>query len=69
MGFVVIRRFRGSDSPASSRVYSDERHARSVARTWANEGWEVDFINSGRRETRTVKVAPPPRLPEKQEPA
>jgi hypothetical protein len=63
MGFVVIRRFRNGEGPASSRVYGDERHAREVARTWAAEGWEVEFIASGKRETRTVKVDPPRHRP------
>lgn len=65
MGYVVIRRFRNGDGPASSRVYADERDARDVARTWAREGWEVEFIASGRRETTTVKVPEPRRRPEK----
>ncbi|MGI8609888.1 MAG: hypothetical protein ACR2MY_11770 [Candidatus Dormibacteria bacterium] len=68
MGFVVIRRFRTGEGPASSRVYADERHARDVARTWANEGWEVEVIASGQRTARTVKVAVPPPMPEKRFP-
>ena len=64
MGFVVIRRFRGSEGPATSRVYGDERHAREVAREWAREGWEVELIASGRRESKTVKVEPPSDMPD-----
>ena len=64
MGFVVIRRFRDTEVPASSRVYKEERHARDAARAWASEGWEVEFIASGRRESKTVRVAAPRRRPE-----
>lgn len=65
MGFVVIRRFRNGEGPAASKSFREEAVARERARTWAREGWEVEFIASGRRETRTVKVTPPREMPRK----
>jgi hypothetical protein len=67
MGYVVIRRFRAGDGPATSRAIRDEAEAREKARAWADEGWDVELIATGRLQHTSTRVArPAPRnLPER----
>jgi hypothetical protein len=65
MGFVVIRRFRSGEGPAASRSFPREKEAREAARAWADEGWEVDFLATAKRERQTVRLNRTPRMPER----
>jgi hypothetical protein len=59
MGFVVIRRFRNGEGPASSRAIREESEARRTAREWADQGWDVELIATGRLQHRSTRVARP----------
>lgn len=63
MGYIVIRRFRGGEDPASTRVYQQEAEARARARAWIEEGWDVEMVSASLREPLTGRLETPPPMP------